>query len=46
MSITQDGQIGELITPLGKDVLVLQKFDGTEGLVDLFQFTFDSLSEQ
>ena len=46
MSITQDGQIGELITPLGKDVLVLQKFDGTEGLGELFQFTVDALSEQ
>jgi type VI secretion system secreted protein VgrG len=46
MSITQDGQLGELITPLGKDVLVLQKFDGTEGLGELFQFTVDALSER
>ena len=46
MSITQDAQIGELITPLGKDVLVLEKFDGTEGLGELFQFTVDALSEQ
>ena len=46
MSITQDRHLGELITPLGKDVLVLQKFDGTEGLGELFQFTVDALSEQ
>jgi type VI secretion system secreted protein VgrG len=46
MTITQDKHIGELITPLGKDVLVLQKFDGTEGLGELFQFTVDALSEK
>ena len=46
MAITQDGQIGELITPLGKDVLVLQRFDGFEGLGELFEFHIDALSEQ
>jgi len=46
MSITQDGRVGELITPLGKDVLVLQRFDGFEGLGELFEFHVDALSEQ
>jgi type VI secretion system secreted protein VgrG len=46
MGITQDGRIGELITPLGKDVLVLQAFDGFEGLGELFEFHVDALSEQ
>ena len=46
MSITQDGHIGELLTPLGKDVLCLEKFDGFEGLGELFEFHIDALSEQ
>ena len=37
MSITQNGHVGELITPLGKDVLVLEKFDGFEGLGEVGQ---------
>jgi type VI secretion system secreted protein VgrG len=45
MSITQDAHIGELITPLGKDVLCLERFDGFEGLSELFEFHIDSLSE-
>lgn len=46
MSLTQDGRVGVLTTPLGKDVLVLQKFDGFEGLGELFEFHVDALSEQ
>jgi type VI secretion system secreted protein VgrG len=46
MSLTQDNRIGELITPLGKDVLVLRNFDGIEGLSELFEFHVDALSEQ
>jgi type VI secretion system secreted protein VgrG len=46
MSISQDARIGELTTPLGKDVLVLEKFDGFEGLGELFEFHIDALSEQ
>ena len=30
--LTQDTRIGEFKTPLGKDVLVLTRFDGVEGL--------------
>jgi type VI secretion system secreted protein VgrG len=46
MTISQDGRVGELITPLGKDVLVLQRFDGVESLGELFEFHVDALSEQ
>jgi type VI secretion system secreted protein VgrG len=46
MSITQERQIGQLITPLGKDVLVLQRLEGSEGLGELFEFHVDALSEQ
>ena len=44
--LTQDGQIGELTTPLGKDVLVLTQFTGIEGLGELFEFGIDALSEE
>jgi type VI secretion system secreted protein VgrG len=44
--LTQDGQIGELTTPLGKDVLVLSQFAGFEGLGELFEFEVDALSEE
>jgi type VI secretion system secreted protein VgrG len=43
--LTQDGRVAELITPLGKDVLVLMKFDGVEALGELFEFHVDALSE-
>jgi type VI secretion system secreted protein VgrG len=45
MSISQNGKVGELITPLGTDVLCLEKFDGFEGLGELFEFHIDALSE-
>ena len=35
-----------LTTPLGKDALILQEFDGTEGLSRLFSFRLDMVSEQ
>jgi type VI secretion system secreted protein VgrG len=43
--LTQDGRVGELTTPLGKDVLVLTKFTETEGLSELFEIEVDALSE-
>jgi type VI secretion system secreted protein VgrG len=43
---TQDNRIGELITPLGKDVLLLRHFGGTEGLGELFEFQVEAVSEQ
>jgi hypothetical protein len=30
--LSQDGRAGSLATPLGKDVLVLSRFDGAEAL--------------
>jgi type VI secretion system secreted protein VgrG len=43
---TQDKRIGSLNTPLGKDVLALQRFEGTEGLGELFEFHIDAISNQ
>jgi type VI secretion system secreted protein VgrG len=44
--LTQDTRIASLETPLGKDVLVALRFDGAEGLSELFDFRIDALSEQ
>ena len=44
--ILQDTRIGILTTPLGKDVLVLTRFDGSEGLSELFEYRIEALSEQ
>jgi type VI secretion system secreted protein VgrG len=43
--LTQDTRIGELKTPLGKDKLVLMRFDGTEGLGELFEYRIEAISE-
>src|SRR5262245_2329219 len=43
--ISQTGRVAELRTPLGKDVLVLGNFSGTEGLGELFEFQIEALSE-
>ena len=43
--LTQDTRICELITPLGKDVLVFTGFEATEGLSELFEFHIECLSE-
>ena len=44
--LTQDRRIGQFNTPLGKDVLVLVRYDGTEGLSELFEYRIEALSEQ
>ena len=44
--LSQDTRIGSLQTPLGKDVLVLEKFEGREGLSELFEWHIDAVSEQ
>jgi type VI secretion system secreted protein VgrG len=44
-ALKQDTRIGEFTTPLGKDVLVLVRFDGTEGLSELFEYRFECLSD-
>ena len=36
--LTQDTRIANLSTPLGENVLVLARFDGSEGLGELFEF--------
>src|SRR5712691_4717062 len=45
-TLTQDHRIGKFNTPLGKDVLVLVRYDGTEGLSELFEYRIEALSEQ
>jgi type VI secretion system secreted protein VgrG len=45
-TVSQDKRIAQLNTPLGKDVLVLVRIDGTEGLSELFEFRVEALSEQ
>jgi type VI secretion system secreted protein VgrG len=44
--LSQSERIAELTTPLGKDVLVLVQFNGTEGLGELFEFHIEAISEQ
>src|ERR1044072_4568159 len=41
---TQDGREGILITPLGKDELLLERFDGVEALSELFEYRIEALS--
>jgi type VI secretion system secreted protein VgrG len=43
--LTQTDVVAELKTPLGKDVLVLTKFDAVEGLGELFEIQIGALSE-
>ncbi len=43
---TQDGKPGVLTTPLGKDVLLLERFDAVEALSELFEFRIDALSTE
>lgn len=44
--LKQDDRVGELTTPLGKDVLVLARLKAVEGLSELFTFRIDAYSEQ
>ncbi len=44
-SYTQDGRLFKIDTPLGKDVLLLEGFRGTEGISRIFHFELDLLSE-
>src|SRR5258708_3648227 len=45
-NLKQDERVGSFNTPLGKDELVLVRFDGTEGLSELFEFRIEALSEK
>ncbi len=40
---TQDTRVGELFTPLGKDVLLLTRFDGSEGVSELFEYRIEAM---
>jgi type VI secretion system secreted protein VgrG len=42
---TQERGLFKIDTPLGKDVLLLRGFEGTEGISRLFRFQLDLLSE-
>jgi type VI secretion system secreted protein VgrG len=42
---TQEGGLIKIDTPLGKDVLLLRGFQGSEGISRLFRFELDLLSE-
>lgn len=46
MSISQDDRLLQLVTPLGKDFLLLDKLRGEEGLSKLFRFELDLLHEE
>ena len=43
---SQDNKVGKLHTSLGKDHLVLLRFDGHSGIDDLFEFNVDALSHE
>ncbi len=46
MSITQDGRLLSLTTPLGKDFLLIQRFVAREGLSELFQLEAELVHEE
>jgi type VI secretion system secreted protein VgrG len=43
--LRQDSRIGSFNTPLGKDELALYRFEGSEGLSELFDYRIEALSE-
>jgi type VI secretion system secreted protein VgrG len=46
MAFTQENRLISIDTPLGKDVLLLQGFTGTEGISQPFRFDCELLSDQ
>ena len=44
IALRQDLRAGVLDTPLGKDKLVLSRFDGSEGVSELFEWRIEALS--
>lgn len=44
--LTQDKRIGAFTTPLGKDKLLLVRFEGREELGELFEYSIEALSEE
>src|SRR5260370_39256648 len=45
-SLLQADRRAEFTSPLGKDVLVLTDFSGSEGLEELFEYHIEALSDQ
>jgi type VI secretion system secreted protein VgrG len=45
-TLTQDRRVAKLQTQAGENVLVLTRFDGHEGLSELFKFRIDAYSEE
>lgn len=43
-NFSQKDRVAELVTPLGRDTLVLTKFEGSEGLSELFEYKIDAIS--
>jgi type VI secretion system secreted protein VgrG len=43
--LAQGTRIGRFQSPLGEDKLVLSRFDGSEGLSEMFEYTIELLSE-
>ena len=43
-SPTQDGRVGKLATPLGKDKLCLTRFEGSEAIGELFEYRIEAVS--
>ena len=44
-ALKQSKRVGSLETPLGQDKLALSRFEGTEGMSELFEFRVDALSK-
>jgi type VI secretion system secreted protein VgrG len=44
VSLTQDNRLGRLDTPLGTDQLCLARFNGSEGLSELFEYSIEAVS--
>ena len=45
-TLTQNARVASLETPLGTDKLVLARFEGCEGLSELFEFQVEALSTE
>ena len=45
-TFTQDYRVMDIETPLGKDVLILTGFSGTEGISNLFRYELEMVSEK
>lgn len=44
--MSQEERLGKLHTPFGTDVLVLLRFDGTEAVNELFEFTVEAMTSE